>query len=295
MLTAEYFVLHGACSLALPLKLGQQLVVDSVNNNEAVINWNSFYAGECWFHARFNRLSLVVEQTSHANKALFIQQLLREAERLNKESVTGNNTLNISTKLDFHPNWGLGSSSSLLSNVAYWTDNNPYLLLKNTTGGSGYDIACGRASNPIIFKTEGLNPLVEATTFNPTFRQNLYFVYLGNKISSAKSIQQYRAQVLQNMHHIQTINKLTLAFTTCSSVKQCMQLIDEHEAIVAQMLQTNPIKLERFSDFNGSIKSLGAWGGDFILAASYMDENDVYSYFRSKALTVIFKYNDLVL
>jgi hypothetical protein len=46
-----------------------------------------------------------------------------------------------------------------------------------------------------------------------------------------------------------------------------------------------------FSDFNGSIKSLGAWGGDFVLVAS---EENPMSYFKSKGFHTILSYTDLV-
>ena len=42
------------------------------------------------------------------------------------------------------------------------------------------------------------------------------------------------------------------------------------------------------------LKSLDAWGGDFILAATEWTENQVREYFKGKGLEVVFGYNDLV-
>ncbi len=40
MLTGEYFVLHGAKALALPVNKGQQMQVEEINNTtEPTINW----------------------------------------------------------------------------------------------------------------------------------------------------------------------------------------------------------------------------------------------------------------
>ena len=39
------------------------------------------------------------------------------------------------------------------------------------------------------------------------------------------------------------------------------------------------------------IKSLGAWGGDFILATS---KDDPTSYFKKKGFNTIFKFDDII-
>ena len=52
------------------------------------------------------------------------------------------------------------------------------------------------------------------------------------------------------------------------------------------------IKKEFFSDFNGEIKSLGAWGGDFIMVSS---EDNPLNYFKNKGYNTVFKFNDLLI
>lgn len=39
-----------------------------------------------------------------------------------------------------------------------------------------------------------------------------------------------------------------------------------------------------FADFPGVVKSLGAWGGDFILAAANIAPTEIRSYFHKKDL-----------
>jgi hypothetical protein len=53
-----------------------------------------------------------------------------------------------------------------------------------------------------------------------------------------------------------------------------------------------PIKQRLFPDYNGAIKSLGAWGGDFILVSGTTHPE---AYFNSKGYRTIFRYSDLIL
>ena len=98
---------------------------------------------------------------------------------MNSKAFEGNHLI-FNTHLDFDPNWGLGSSSTLISLLAQWANVNPYELLKMTMGGSGYDIACATASQPIIYRLENGSPIVEKADFKPAFADKLYFVYQGH-------------------------------------------------------------------------------------------------------------------
>ena len=50
----------------------------------------------------------------------------------------------------------------------------------------------------------------------------------------------------------------------------------------------------KLSDFDGGIKSLGAWGGDFILAASATGEETVKAYFSNKGLNTVIPYEEMI-
>ena len=56
------------------------------------------------------------------------------------------------------------------------------------------------------------------------------------------------------------------------------------------MIKKTSVKKLKFQDFKGEIKSLGAWGGDFILASGL----DSPSYFKSKGYKTIIKFDDMV-
>ncbi len=52
------------------------------------------------------------------------------------------------------------------------------------------------------------------------------------------------------------------------------------------------IQDQLFPDFDGFVKSLGAWGGDFVMAGG---EGDIPSYFRVKGYGTVLRYRDMVL
>lgn len=90
------------------------------------------------------------------------------------------------------------------------------------------------------------------------------------------------------------LTKITESIITCSNLTKFITLITEHESIVAEHLGLKPIKESTFSDFNGGIKSLGAWGGDFIMAATNAGDDYIKSYFSQKGYSTIIPYNEMV-
>ena len=66
-------------------------------------------------------------------------------------------------------------------------------------------------------------------------------------------------------------------------------MINQHEEIMQNHIGIETIKNKYFSDYTGSIKSLGAWGGDFVMAT----RNDK-SYFLKKGYKTIFSFKELI-
>ena len=64
----------------------------------------------------------------------------------------------------------------------------------------------------------------------------------------------------------------------------------EHEELISQILRKEKVKNKYFLDYDGEIKSLGAWGGDFILAAGPENSND---YFFDKGFKTVFNFNTI--
>ena len=69
-------------------------------------------------------------------------------------------------------------------------------------------------------------------------------------------------------------------------------MITRHEKIVSNIIQQKPIKEVLFKNYHGGIKSLGAWGGDFILATG--NEED-HKYFKNKGFNTIIPFGKMIL
>ena len=294
LLTGEYLVLKGALALALPLKLGQSLEVEQLETNNNQLHWEAYQPKGKWFSVTLNRDNLESFSTDDPDKATKLCEILQAVKQLNPKAFEGND-LEFITRLDFNPNWGLGSSSTLIANLAQWADVNPYELLKLTFGGSGYDIACATAEQPIYYQLIDGKPQVETVDFRPPFAEHLFFVYQGQKQSSSKEIKAFlaKANPMDLRNDIEAVSEISRAIPTCESLDEFGLLMQCHERIIACCIGQEPVQ-KRFPDFEGVLKSLGAWGGDFILAATERDEHYVKTYFKIKGLGVIFRYNDLL-
>ncbi len=299
LLTGEYVVLDGATSLAIPTKYGQDLVIQSIKEPELI--WGSFTnEGECWFEASFSLPKLRLTSANfNSDKegsseviAETLQNILQEARKLNPIFLQTNSGFVIKTNLTFPQNWGLGSSSTLINNIASWANVNAFDLLWNAFSGSGYDIACAQNNTPIFYQLENKKPIIKQVDFNPTFKDELFFVYLNQKQNSRDGIAQYKKNNNNIQNEIKTISELTEAFSTTKTSTDLNKIIVEHEKIISSIINLKPVKANLFPDYFGEIKSLGAWGGDFILATG---TNDSVVYFKNKGYNTVVPYNEMVL
>ena len=300
LLTGEYLVLKGALALALPLKLGQSMTVETFH--ETSLQWDAQKPNGPWFSVTLDPKNLDIIDCDDQPKAEKLVQILKAVQQLNPAAFKDG--LHFETRLDFDPNWGLGSSSTLIANLAQWAKVNPYELLKLTFGGSGYDIACATAEGPIYYQikteapepVEGPIPTVESTDFNPPFAEHLFFVYQGQKQSSSKEIKAFleKANPVDLQKDIEAVSEISRAVPKCQNLEEFGLLMQCHERIIARCIGQESVQ-KRFPDFEGTLKSLGAWGGDFILAATEWPENQVRDFFKKKGLDVVFGYKEMVL
>jgi len=291
LITGEYGVLDGAISLALPTKYGQTLSV--AQNTTNAIQWQSIdHLKKIWFEVHFKTNTLEIITSSDQETASVLQKMLLEAKKLNTTFLSELSGITIQTSLDFPRDWGLGSSSTLLNNIAQWARVNPYTLLWNSFSGSGYDIACAKHNTPILYQLENTTPNVTEITFQPAFENDIYFVHLNKKQNSREGISTYRKADFNKQAFILEINALTKAILTCEDSTVFKSLLTQHETTVSKVLNMKPVKELLFSDYKGAIKSLGAWGGDFILAAG---DNTTPNYFKEKGYNTIRSYKDMIL
>jgi mevalonate kinase len=292
LLSGEYMVLDGAMSLAVPLIPGQKMQVKPTDGNSLI--WKAYENDLIWFEAEFSVADFSVISSSDLFRAEKLSMILIKARKLNPEFLISGGA-EVINHLEFSRLWGFGSSSTLISNIAEWAIIDPFDLFFKTAGGSGYDIASARAGGPIIYKLQDSKPEFELVAFDPKFRKNLYFVYTGHKKDSDAGIKFYRSQIKPGPVEIAAISDISLKMSLASTLEEFEECMQEHERIISRFLRIPTVKEQHFSDFRGELKSLGAWGGDFILATWEDEPEKLRTYFASKTINLIFRYNDLVL
>ena len=175
LLSGEYFVLDGAKALALPTQLGQSLNITFTNSN--TIEWRAFDHDQSeWLQVDLAIQNLTILNCNNEASAKRLQQILAQAKKQNPTFLSDYKGLKVETTLEFPRKWGLGSSSTLIANLARWAKVDPYELLENTMGGSGYDLACAVNNFPIVYWRNEGKAQIKASSFNPPFKYFLYFV-----------------------------------------------------------------------------------------------------------------------
>ena len=292
LLTGEYLVLDGAVALALPTKFGQDLVIEE--GADKIIRWKSFDSdGSIWFDdtLSFEEISNNGPFQDESIKSALIS-LLHQAFLLNPEFLEHSEGYNVETHLGFLKLWGLGSSSTLVNNIAQWLQIDAFTLLKNSFGGSGYDIACAQRDTPILYQLADGNTIIREVYFNPTFSAQLYFVYLNQKQNSPAAIASYRNSQQNVADKIAAIDIITQNVLKSTDVETFASELRKHEKIMAEILNADPIQDKLFADFSGTVKSLGAWGGDFVIVVS--KENPT-AYFQEKGFETILPFSEMIL
>jgi len=293
MVSGEYLVLKGALSLALPLKYGQSLTVE-MKEGKSMIQWKSTIKDNLWFTATILLPDFQVLKTNSTDISATLCTILSGAKTLQPNFLYSLKEYHVISAMDFHPAWGFGSSSALISNVADWAGCDPFELNSMIFNGSGYDIACARSSSPIIYEIRDGRPWYRKANFQPSFSKELFFVYLNRKQNSQKSINELDLTMI-TANDLQAISELTAGMEHAKNLETFRWLMDQHEEYIGRIVRKEPVKSLYFDDFNGSLKSLGAWGGDFMLVASDQSEEYIRNYFNNKNLQTIFKYSEIVL
>jgi mevalonate kinase len=293
LLSGEYAVLHGAKALAVPLKFGQKMITSGIPGKNILI-WETTVLNKPWFTAVFEKTTFQILSSSDINIALFLKKILEACGELNPDLKSADAGFLIRNEIDFDINWGLGSSSSLLSNLAYWLDVDPFRLYKKIFRGSGFDVYCARAEGPIVYRIRNEKPEVVPARFNPHFTDHIFFAYLGKKQDSQVSVNNFLSGKNPGQKVLQQISELTDRMVAAASLPEFLVLMKSHEQIMSELLGIPMIKPAKFDDFDGEIKSLGAWGGDFVMAATAMTKEDTKDYFRKRNMPVVFQWKEIV-
>lgn len=284
-------MLDGANALALPTKMGQSLIVEETSSD--IISWKTYLnTNDLWIDAEFDLSNFNVLKTNNAEKSSKIQEILKVCKEINPNFLAESKGIKALSKIEFDKDWGLGSSSSMITNIAKYANVDPFELNNKVFGGSGYDIACANALSPIFYQKTNDLPEWENASFNPIFQEQLWFVYLGKKKDSRQAIADYKLKNKPSQETINSISDISNKISNTLDIQEFECLLNHHEEITANHLQISTIKQQLFSDYPKTIKSLGAWGGDFIMATG--NKNDL-EYFLKKGYSTILLYKELIL
>lgn len=292
LLSGEYLILDGALGLALPTQFGQELMVNTVDDHNK-LNWTSLdEKGLVWFEANYSLPELeIIDFKGDKKVAETLQKILLQAKKTNTAFLNASKEgFQVTTALSFPRDWGLGTSSTLINNIAQWAEVDAFNLLFKSFGGSGYDIACAQHDQAIAYQLKGNIPSIESVIFDPSFKDQLYFVHLNKKQISSESIKVYKRNKTDEKA-IQKITEISKSLVRTKTISDFNTLLKEHESILSSILKEQTIQQRFFSDFKGQIKSLGAWGGDFILASG--DHNTI-DYFKLKGYQTVIPYASMI-
>ena len=266
LITAEYLVLSGAKALAVPTAKGQRMSVTP--RTQGGTEWTALdHLGNVRFQGCLGQ----------GNSDLkFAEQLVQAALGHANHWPDAQ----IETVLEFAPEWGWGSSSSLTSLVAQWLQVDPMSLHESVSLGSGYDVACAQAPGPILYQKGHANQPVDLSQWP---KEHIRFLYLGQKQDSQSEVAKFLDRQVDSSC-IDQVNDLSEALVDANNATTLMRLIETHEALMSDVLSQPTIKSQRFSDSPLAFKSLGAWGGDFAMAVAedpsefgYLDKSNLIS------------------
>jgi mevalonate kinase len=248
LLCGEYWVLHGATALAVPTVLGQGL--EFTESNEP-LHWTAYdRTGTAW-------LDVPAFQDPH------VGALLRAALDLGGRVPPSGHAV---THLEFDRNWGWGSSSSLTDLMAQWTGVDPMQLHFATSSGSGFDVACARARTAIAYHKTGQKTAAWSAVSAAHWPVDHFaLVYLGAKQDSQLEVQRTRPNPSEA--ELEAMSAVSRSLAAASEVGTWIDGIREAEARTSRWIGQPKIQ-DRFPNVGATLKSLGAWGGDFALAVA---------------------------
>ncbi len=297
MLTGEYLALDNALVLTLPTQYGQDLSVEK-STGSGNIKWISYTnEQQVWFEGDFRIHDGAINSISNTNDeiAYNLVCIFKAASALAPNKLSKQFDYKVTTILEFPQNWGLGSSSTLINNMAQWFSIDPFKLHFSVFNGSGYDIAAAKNNLPVTYLINNKKPLVEIVNFDPAYKEQLFFVHLNQKQSSYNEIKRYLRykEVDQIKSAVKKVSTITQQIINAKTLDAFEKLLSKHENILSSVLGVPTIKERLFADYNaGVIKSLGAWGGDFILATG---NAKTINYFKEKGYPTILRYTDMIL
>lgn len=290
LISGEYMVLAGAKALALPLKFGQELQVKE--NPVPVIRWISGQPGGVWFTCDLDPADCEIRTTNEPATASSLSKLFQAAHKLNASFPDKKTGSLVNVTANYPVEWGLGSSSTLISLVARWAQVDPFSLFRLVSEGSGYDIACAGQTSMIFYLWDGIQPLITETQPGKALQDYAYFASLGNKQDSRKEVNSFLNRGNYSSMDVTYISELSTQICRAQTADELSRLVIEHETIMSNILNRESIAA-RFKNFPGTVKSLGAWGGDFAMFISELKKKSVIKSLNEYGLQNVYTFNEI--
>lgn len=290
-LIGEYIVMDGAKAFALPTKFGQCLFVED-SSEENCISWKATKQDQSlWFDAKFSLETLEIISASDEKLSHSLQNILRQTKILNPDFFKTNKGYSCLTKLEYPQEWGLGSSSTLIDLISQWVEIDPFELNRMTFNTSGYDIACAHHRQPILFSNQPKIE-VEELDLNWNFKDQLFFVYLNQKQDTQAVVGNHYKNKAKDWQMVEELSEMVIKATKVQTLAELEFILVEYQNRLSTYMQIPQAKELYFPDYKGVVKSLGAWGGDFVLVTYREGMED---YFKLKGFNTIIPFSDIIL
>lgn len=289
MLTSEYVAVDGALVLAIPTKLGQELFYTENEDQKSLIFWEAYHQNQLWLNATIDYKNWKILETNDSKASEFILKTLKNVQNLSEIKLKSDTSYHIKTNLQFPSDFGLGSSSTLMNNLAEWANIDPFILNEISLGGSGYDVAVAKEKSAVLY-SRFPERVYETIDFQPNFKVELIFIHLNQKQDSREGISHYRSKPTST-ELINDYSALTKKIVNSQNLEEFSELMTIHEQKLSDFLETPTVKEKYFQDCPSFVKSLGAWGGDFVLASKFGDYQD---YFKQRGFSKIFSWKYLI-
>lgn len=289
MLTSEYVAVDGALVLAIPTKLGQEVFYTENEDQKSLIFWEAYHQNQLWLKTTIDYKNWKIIETNDFKASEFILKTLKNVQNLSEIKLKNDTSYHVKTNLQFPSDFGLGSSSTLMNNLAEWANIDPFILNEISLGGSGYDVAVAKEKSAVLY-SRFPERVYETIDFQPNFKVELIFIHLNQKQDSREGISHYRSKPTST-ELINDYSVLTKKIVNSQNLEEFSELMTIHEQKLSDFLETPTVKEKYFKNCPSFVKSLGAWGGDFVLTSKFGDYQD---YFKQRGFSKIFSWKDLI-
>lgn len=289
LLTSEYLVLDGALALAVATKLGQEFYYEKVDDFSGNIFWEAYHQNQIWLKAIINTQNWEIVETNLPTETNTLLNILRYGYQMSTLSTS--NAYSIRTNLQFPSDFGLGSSATLINNIATFFDCNAFELNQKIFGGSGYDIAVAKEKSALLYQLKNDNRNVQKIEFCPVYSKDLVFIHLNRKKNSREGLQHFK-NLEKNLEIISECTTITHQVVHCKSIEEFSELMQHHENILSDFLKTETCGKTFFRNCPVFTKSLGAWGGDFVMSRKF---DGYLDWFSERGFKTIISWDDLII